>query len=87
MYIREIGVVVCETYYQDLEKICDIWEKVGKRLTVDELVNDSIDMFITSFYENNKRLKNERISKKELHRKWFDAVRELEYKQKMSKPE
>lgn len=57
-------------YLKDLEEIVKIWHQHGKpSLTLDELVNDGIDMFISSFAKNNKSIFN-RISKKDQHHKY-----------------
>ena len=65
---REINVNVFEPYYQDLEQIAKIWEGAGRHLSIDDLINSSIDLFITTFYKNNKSVPDTRISKMYQHK-------------------
>lgn len=69
-------VVICEDYYEDLAKISLFWQSHGKDVPIDELINDGIEMFISSFEKNNKRF-FKRCSKKYQHTKHFNNLRKI----------
>ncbi|MBQ9119662.1 MAG: hypothetical protein IJY09_06355 [Lachnospiraceae bacterium] len=59
-------IEINKDYMEDLKFIVDLWAKAGRPLDVEMLVNDGVDMFISSFYKNNKGYK--RISKPGCHK-------------------
>lgn len=67
--------LISADYYEDLVEITLLWQSIGRDITIDELINDGIDMFITSFAKNNKSFR--RKSKKNQHKKYFNKLRKI----------
>lgn len=65
-YSRLIAHDVDESYIEDLENISELWKMAGRKLTVDTLINDGVDMFIDEFCKRNKSY--HRVSRKFAHK-------------------